>query len=110
VASVSFDFFHKESESKIRESVFGLDENNNTRKQFLFTQNNLVITNIDIQSVEPVDKRTRDYLQKSVQLAIEITTNSQEAAAKHEAVRLEFKLKPKLNQQLKLKKFKVRQL
>jgi major vault protein len=49
----------------------------------------MVITNIDIQSVEPVDQRTRDSLQKSVQLAVEITTNSQEAAAKHEAERLE---------------------
>jgi major vault protein len=64
VASVSFDFFHKNSESKIRETFFGLDENKNGRKQFLFTQNNLVITNIDIQSVEPVDQRTRDSLQK----------------------------------------------
>ena len=49
----------------------------------------MVITSIDIQSVEPVDQRTRDSLQKSVQLAIEITTNSQEAAARHEAERLE---------------------
>ena len=48
-----------------------------------------MITSIDIQSVEPVDQRTRDSLQKSVQLAIEITTNSQEAAARHEAERLE---------------------
>ena len=39
--------------------------------------------------MEPVDQRTRDSLQKSVQLAIEITTNSQEAAARHEAERLE---------------------
>ncbi len=38
---------------------------------------------MDIQSVEPVDQRTRDALQKSVQLAIEITTNSQEAAARY---------------------------
>jgi len=48
----------------------------------VFKQNNLYITSIDIQSVEPVDQRTRDSLQKSVQLAIEITTNSQEAAAR----------------------------
>ena len=41
-----------------------------------------MITSIDIQSVEPVDQRTRDALQKSVQLAIEITTNSQEATAR----------------------------
>ena len=42
------------------------------------------ITSVDIQSVEPVDQRTRDALQKSVQLAIEITTNSQEATARYE--------------------------
>jgi len=47
----------------------------------------LVITNIDVQSVEPIDQRTRDSLQKSVQLAIEITTKSQESTARHEAER-----------------------
>jgi len=36
-----------------------------------------------------VDERTRDSLQKSVQLAIEITTKSQEASARHEAERIE---------------------
>jgi len=44
---------------------------------------------LDIQSVEPVDQRTRDSLQKSVQLAIEITTKAQEASARHESSRLE---------------------
>ena len=66
----------------IRSSVFGFDENLKVRDRFSFPQNNLVVTSIDIQSVEPVDQRTRDSLQKSVQLAIEITTNSQEAAAR----------------------------
>src|SRR6185312_11757643 len=64
-----------------------------------FTANNLVITNIDIQSVEPVDQRTRDSLQKSVQLAIEITTKSQEAAARQEAERLEQEARGKLERQ-----------
>ena len=41
------------------------------------------------RSVEPVDQRTRDSLQKSVTLAIEITTQSQEAAAKRDAERVE---------------------
>ena len=59
--------------------MFGLDENQKVRNRFEFPANNLVITSIDIQSVEPVDQRTRDALQKSVQLAIEITTNSEEA-------------------------------
>ena len=78
-----------------------------------------MVTSIDIQSVEPVDQRTRDALQKSVQLAIEITTNSQEAAARynicnlidlevtpryfthyrHEAERLEQKAKGALERQ-----------
>jgi major vault protein len=46
-----------------------------------------------------VDQRTRDALQKSVQLAIEITTNSQEAAARHEAQRLEQEAKGRLERQ-----------
>jgi len=66
-----------------------MDEQDKIRNKFQFNANNLVITNIDIQSVEPVDQRTRDSLQKSVQLAIEITTKSQEAAARHESSRLE---------------------
>jgi major vault protein len=39
--------------------------------------------------VEPIDQRTRDALQKSVQLAIEITTKSQEAFARHKAQKSE---------------------
>ncbi len=99
VASVAFDDFHKNSASIIRTSVFGLDENKKIRNEFVFKQNNLVITSIDIQAVEPVDQRTRDSLQKSVQLAIEITTNSQEAAAKHEAERLEQEARGRLERQ-----------
>jgi major vault protein len=59
----------------------------------------LTITNIDIQSVEPVDQKTRDSLQKSVQLAIEITTKSQEAAARQEAERREQEARGKLERQ-----------
>ena len=76
-----------------------MDENHKVRDRFEFKQNNLVNTSIDIQSVEPVDQRTRESLQKSVQLAIEITTNSQEAAAKHEAERLEQEAKGRLDRQ-----------
>jgi len=75
-------FFQQNSARIIRTSVFGMDENKKVRETFVFQQNLLVVTSVDIQSVEPVDQRTRDALQKSVQLAIEITTNSQEAAAK----------------------------
>lgn len=79
--------------------MFGFDDKDRVREQFKFPQNNLCITSIDIQSVEPVDQRTRDALMKSVQLAIEITTNSQEAAARHEAERLEQEAKGRLERQ-----------
>ncbi|UJR37119.1 hypothetical protein I4U23_029823, partial [Adineta vaga] len=71
VASISFDDFHKNSAKIIRTAVFGLNEDKRVNHRLVFSQNNLVLTSIDIQSVEPVDQRTRDALQKSVQLAIE---------------------------------------
>jgi major vault protein len=85
VAQVAFDEFHRYSATLIRKAVF----DNESSDELRFANYNLVITNVDIQSVEPVDQRTRDALQKSVQLAIEITTKSQEAAARHEAERRE---------------------
>jgi len=100
VAAVSFDKFHKNSADIIRSAVFGIDpETEQPRQKFFFNANNLVITNIDIQSVEPVDQRTRDALQKSVQLAIEITTKSQEASARHDAERIEQEAKGRLERQ-----------
>ncbi|KAM9843349.1 major vault protein [Aulostomus maculatus] len=99
VASVQFDDFHKNSNRIICSAVFGFDEKLAVRSSIRFSQNNLVISSVDIQSVEPVDQRTRDALQKSVQLAIEITTNSQEAAARHEAERLEQEARGKQERQ-----------
>ncbi|KAL7378194.1 hypothetical protein ABVT39_010054 [Epinephelus coioides] len=99
VASVQFDDFHKNSNRIICSAVFGFDEKLAVRPSLRFNQNNLMISSVDIQSVEPVDQRTRDALQKSVQLAIEITTNSQEAAARHEAERLEQEARGKLERQ-----------
>jgi len=99
VAQASFDEFHKKSARLIRSAVFGVDEHGKIRNNIRFNANNLLVTNIDIQSVEPVDQRTRDSLQKSVQLAIEITTNSQEASARHEAARLEQEAKGRLERQ-----------
>jgi len=99
VAGVSFDQFHKNSAQIIRVAVFGLDEKGGLRNKFKFNANNLVITNIDIQSVEPVDQRTRDSLAKSVQLAIEITTSSLEAAAKQDSARLEQDAQGRLERQ-----------
>jgi len=96
VARETFDHFHTYSSTVIRNAVFGKDAEAN---RFVFNNNCLVITNIDIQSVEPVDPRTRDALQKSVQLAIEITTKSQEATARHEAERREQEARGRLERQ-----------
>ncbi|GFR60178.1 major vault protein [Elysia marginata] len=98
VAQTPFDEFHKNSTKVIRASVFGFSDGK-IGKELRFQQNNLVVTNVDIQSVEPVDQRTRDALQKSVQMAIEITTKSQEAAARHEAERLEQEARGRLERQ-----------
>ena len=95
VASTTFDTFHKNSAKLIHDSIFGPDGDS-----FAFPANNLVINSVDIQSVEPVDQKTRDELQRSVQLAISITTQSQEAAARQEAERLEQEAKGRLRRQM----------
>jgi len=92
VAAITFDDFHKNSARIVQVAVFGIDpKTGNPRPSIEFSANNLVVTSVDIKSVEPVDQRTRDSLNKSVTLAIEITTQSQEAAARREAERLEQK-------------------
>merc|ERR1719204_1644391 len=84
----------------IQVAVFGTDpETRQVRESITFSANNLKVTSVDIKSVEPVDQRTRDSLQKSVTLAIEITTQSQEAAARREAERFEQEARGKLERQ-----------
>jgi major vault protein len=99
VASQGFDAFHKHSVEIIQEAVFGRDKEGVLLDKLRFPSNGLVVTNIDIQSVEPVDQKTRDSLQKSVQLAIEITTKSQEASARQEAERLDQEARGRLERQ-----------
>ena len=98
-AANTFETFHKRNAEIIKEAIFGKDGDGNIRSSFLFKASNLVITNVDIQSLEPIDQKTRDSLQKSVQLAIEITTQSQEARARQEAECLEQEAKGKLELQ-----------
>ncbi|MGE5657826.1 MAG: colicin uptake protein [Actinomycetota bacterium] len=99
VAGVKFDEFHRNSAHIIRASVFGTDEAGRVRDELRFRTNNLVIFNVDIQSVEPVDEETLKSLQKSVQIAIQITTDAQEAAARHDAERIEQEAKARLERQ-----------
>lgn len=100
VAAHNFDNFHRHSAKIIRTAVFGNNaETGKINDKFIFMANNLVITNIDIQNVEPVDERTRESLQKSVQLAIEITTKKQERNARHAAEGIEQTAKGKIERQ-----------
>jgi len=85
VAASSFDHFHRHSARIIRRAVFGETDEGKIKDNLTFTSNSLLITNVDIQSVEPIDERTRESLQKSVQLAIEITTREQKRNAKFDA-------------------------
>lgn len=89
VATVPFDEFHKNSAKIIRKSIFGLDENGKIKPSFLFETNNLSVTNVDIQSVEPADKITLENLQKAVTQAIEISTKSLEAHYKYKSDMME---------------------
>ena len=101
IAGSSFDEFHKNSTGIIRLAVFGIDkQSGNLRDKMSFRSNGLIITNVDIHSVDPVDPKTREALTKSVQLAIEITTKSQEAVALHQAASLEQQAKGKLERQI----------
>jgi major vault protein len=85
VAALNFEAFHKHSARYIRKAIFGLDKDGKVIDNLIFHNNDLYVTNVDIQIVEPVDEKTKQSLQKLVTLAIEITTRMQEAEAKKEA-------------------------
>lgn len=91
VSTVNFETFHKHSTEiiTVKGGIFSKKDENGETKPFHFKSNNLYITNLDIQSIDPVDEDTRRSLQKSVNLSFEIQTKSQEAQAKHQAARLE---------------------
>jgi len=73
-ATISFEEFHKNSDLYIRKSVFGEDANGKLNNSLRSEESNLLIRNVDIQSVLPIDGTTKELLQKSVSLAIELTT------------------------------------
>jgi major vault protein len=89
VAAVGFDEFHKNSAKIIRKSVLGTEESGKVKDEFIFETNQVAITNVDIKSVEPVDKITLDNIQKAVTQAIEISTKSLEAHYKYQSDMME---------------------
>ncbi|PWV11641.1 hypothetical protein C3747_57g256 [Trypanosoma cruzi] len=82
VASLPFQQFHKNSAKILQEAVFGVDPvSGGTKTELRFEANNFVVTSVDTQRMEVLDSRTREGLQKSVKIAIEISTQAQESNA-----------------------------
>lgn len=83
VASVPFDTFHKNSADYVRKAIFGPDTAENAgNSSTIFPSNGLEVFNVDIQSIEPKDKKTKESLDKTVIQAIQITTKMQEQEAR----------------------------
>lgn len=99
IAGVSFEHFHKNSAKLLQAAVFGVDENGNPRAELRFPSNRLIVSSIDIQEIEVVDEKTREALKQSVKMAIEITTQGQESAARQEASVREQTARGKLERQ-----------
>jgi major vault protein len=99
VARIPFEEFHRHSSEIIRQAVFGKDEKGEVKPILVFSANNLVISGIDVHTIEPKDLHMKDSLAKSVQMAIEISTKSIERSAAHEAARMEQEAKGLLERQ-----------
>jgi len=83
VAVQTFDEFHKNFAKIVRTSVFGVNPTTGKiNDEYYIEKNSMVITNIDIQNVDPVDTKTKSSLKETVNLAIEITTKKQEESAR----------------------------
>jgi major vault protein len=84
VAEMTLSQFHKNSARTIRIAVMG-EENSRIKDKYLFENNLLAISNVDIKNISTKDESTKEKLQVTVNLAIELTTKSQEEEAKRQA-------------------------
>ncbi|CAG9583709.1 conserved hypothetical protein [Leishmania major strain Friedlin] len=100
VASMPFEEFHKNSARCLRRAVFDVNPATGQPNGLLrFPANHLVVTSVDTQEMEVLDERTRQGLQKSVKMAIEITTHAQEAEAQQAAMAREQEAHGRLERQ-----------
>ncbi|CAJ1993555.1 major vault protein [Leishmania donovani] len=100
VASMPFEEFHKNSARCLRRAVFDVNPATGQPNGLLrFPANHLVVTSVDTQEMEVLDERTRQGLQKSVKMAIEITTHAQEAEAQQVAMAREQEARGRLERQ-----------
>jgi len=83
VSTVTFENFHNYSQNLVKSAVFGVDEAGISLTSLKFESNNLIITNVDIQSQEPCDEKTRDNLSESTDLSIQFINQSQKDESDH---------------------------
>lgn len=87
VASLPFQQFHKSSVKVLQQAVFGINPvNGDPMSELRFDANNFVVTSVDTHTMEVLDPRTREGLQKSVKIAIEMSTQAQESSAQQVAL------------------------
>ena len=86
VSTVTFENFHNYSQNLVKTAVFGTDENGIALTQLKFESNHLLITNVDIQSQEPCDEKTRENLSQSTDLSIQFINQSQKDESDHKTL------------------------
>ena len=98
VAGIPFDTFHKQSADLVRKAIFGFDpETERINDSLYFEANGLEVFGVDVQNIEPKDKKTKQSLDKTVTQAIQITTKIQEQEARRVAEKSEQEEKGKLD-------------
>eukprot|EP00340_Litonotus_pictus_P001577 CAMPEP_0170529682 /NCGR_PEP_ID=MMETSP0209-20121228/27797_1 /TAXON_ID=665100 ORGANISM="Litonotus pictus, Strain P1" /NCGR_SAMPLE_ID=MMETSP0209 /ASSEMBLY_ACC=CAM_ASM_000301 /LENGTH=780 /DNA_ID=CAMNT_0010821943 /DNA_START=151 /DNA_END=2493 /DNA_ORIENTATION=+ len=85
VAEMTLNEFHKSSAKAIRKAVMGANIEGKISDKFLFENNLMAISNVDIKNISTKDQATKEKLEKTVNKAIELTTKSQEEEAKAQA-------------------------
>jgi major vault protein len=85
VAEMTLNQFHQNSARVIRIAVMGENETRKINDKYVFENNLLAISNVDIKNILTKDEATNEKLQVTVKLAIELTTKSQEEEAKRQA-------------------------
>lgn len=85
VAEMTLNEFHKNSARTVRRAVMGITSDGKISDKYLFENNLLAISNVDIKSISTKDQATKEKLQVTVNKAIEMTTKSQEEEAKSQA-------------------------
>jgi major vault protein len=85
VAELNLNQFHKNSARTIRKAVMGETKEGKINDKFIFENNMLAISNVDIKEISTKDQATMEKLKQTVNLAIQLTTKSQEEEAKREA-------------------------